>query len=126
MEDIFAPISLGELIDKITILQIKTQHLQGNSLKNAKSELIALESTLKKLRLNIDEKLIQELKNVNQGLWETEDNIRDQEHQKTFGTKFIHLARSVYKQNDRRSDIKRRINIMYGSALIEEKSYKNY
>ena len=92
-KDILAPISLGELIDKITILQIKTQHLQGSALENVRKELEALETTLKNLQLNIDPTLIQRLKEVNQDLWEIEDDIRDQERQKSFGETFIHLAR---------------------------------
>ena len=123
---ILAPISLGELIDKITILQIKGQHLQGPALENTQKELHALESTLKHLKLNIDCTLIQRLKEVNQELWQIEDDIRDQERNKNFNETFIHLARSVYQQNDLRAAIKREINISYGSPLIEEKSYKSY
>ena len=126
MQDILAPISLGELIDKITILQIKTQHLQGTSLENTKVELTALENTLNKLQIDIDPKLIQKLKEVNQLLWQIEDDIRDQERQKTFGASFIKLARSVYQQNDRRSAIKKTINTTYCSAFVEEKSYRPY
>ena len=117
IQDILAPISLGELIDKITILQIKTQHLQGTALENVKKELEALETTLNDLQLNIDPTLIQRLKEVNQDLWQIEDDIRDQERQKSFGETFIRLARSVYQQNDRRSAIKKEINTTYGSAL---------
>lgn len=123
---ILAPISLGELIDKITILQIKEQHLQGSALKNTKKELNALETTLKHLQLNIDCALIQRLKEVNQELWQIEDDIRDQESSKNFTETFIRLARSVYQQNDRRAAIKREINIAYGSPLMEEKSYQSY
>lgn len=126
IQNILAPISLGELIDKITILQIKTQHLQGNALENVQEELAALELTLNKLQLDIDPSLIHSLKKVNHGLWQIEDAIRDQERQKTFGEDFIHLARSVYQQNDLRSAIKKKINTTYGSAFTEEKSYKQY
>ena len=126
IQNIQAPISLGELIDKITILQIKTNHLQGAALKHVTTELNALESTLKNLNLNVDPKLIQQLKEVNQNLWNIEDDIREQERQKNFGDTFIQLARSVYKQNDRRSAIKKEINTAYGSAFTEEKSYKPY
>ena len=121
-----APISLGELIDKITILQIKTNHLQGKALENVQKELSALEQTLDALDLQVDPKLIQRLKEVNQDLWQIEDAIRDQEHQKSFGETFIRLARSVYQQNDRRSIIKKEINTTYGSALVEEKAYQDY
>jgi len=121
-----APISLGELIDKITILQIKTQHLQGNALENVKKELDALVTTLNNLQLNINPTLIQRLKEVNQNLWQIEDNIRDQERQKSFTETFIELARSVYQQNDQRAAIKKEINTNYGSAFVEEKSYQQY
>jgi len=121
-----APISLGELIDKITILQIKTQHLQGNALENVKKELDALLTTLNNLKLNINPTLIQRLQEVNQNLWQIEDNIRDQERQKSFTETFIELARSVYQQNDQRAAIKKEINTNYGSAFVEEKSYQQY
>ncbi len=123
IQDIQAPISLGELIDKITILQIKSQHLEGAALENVKQELEALEATRNNLQVNIDTTLIQRLKEVNQLLWTIEDDIREQERQKAFGETFIYLARSVYKLNDRRATIKREIDITYGSALVEEKSY---
>ena len=121
-----APISLGELIDKITILQIKTNHLQGNALENVQKELTALQGTLNTLDIEVDPKLIQRLKDVNQKLWNIEDDIRDQEQQKNFGDTFIQLARSVYQQNDLRAAIKKEINTTYGSALVEEKSYQKY
>jgi hypothetical protein len=126
IQDILAPISLGELIDKITILQIKSKHLQGAGLVNVKKELDALETTLNNLQLNIDTTLIQRLKEVNQVLWQIEDDIRDQERQKNFGENFIHLARSVYQQNDQRAAIKKEINLSYGSVFVEEKSYQEY
>ena len=126
IQNILAPISLGELIDKITILQIKIQHLQGTALENVKKELKALETTLNDLQLNIDNTLIQRLKEINQDLWKIEDDIRDQERQKSFGETFIRLARSVYQQNDRRSAIKKEISTTYGSAFVEEKSYQEY
>ena len=126
IQDILAPISLGELIDKITILQIKTNHLQGNALENVQKELTALQGTLNTLDIEVDPKLIQRLKDVNQKLWNIEDDIRDQEQQKNFGDTFIQLARSVYQQNDLRAAIKKEINTTYGSALVEEKSYQKY
>lgn len=126
VQNILAPISLGELIDKITILQIKIERLKGDALQNAKKELDALEATLNDLDLSIDPFLIQLLKDVNQDLWQIEDDIRDQERQKNFGEAFICLARSVYHYNDRRAKIKKEINITYGSALTEEKSYHEY
>jgi hypothetical protein len=126
IQDIQAPISLGELIDKITILQIKTQHLQGIGLENVKKELEALETTLNNLQVNVDTRIIELLKEVNQDLWQIEDAIRDQERQKIFGETFIDLARSVYQRNDQRAAIKKEINTIYGSAFVEEKSYQPY
>jgi hypothetical protein len=126
IQDIQAPISLGELIDKITILQIKTQHLQGIGLENVKKGLEALETTLNNLQVNVDTRIIELLKEVNQDLWQIEDAIRDQERQKIFGETFIDLARSVYQRNDQRAAIKKEINTIYGSAFVEEKSYQPY
>ena len=114
------------MIDKITILQIKTQHLQGAALENVQKELRALEITLNDLHLNIDTTLIQQIKEVNQVLWQVEDDIRHQENIKSFGETFIRLARSVYQQNDRRAAVKKEINTTYGSTFIEEKSYRQY
>jgi tetratricopeptide (TPR) repeat protein len=126
MAGILAPISLGELIDKITILQIKSQHLQGTALENVNKELEALETTLNNLQLDIDPALIEHLKKVNLDLWQIEDAIRDHERQKSFGETFICLARSVYQKNDQRAAIKKTINITYGSDFVEEKSYQQY
>ena len=125
-KNIFAPISLGELIDKITILDIKVQHLIGLALENVRNERIALEETLDTLDLQVDPALIQSLKQVNSELWHIEDEIREKEHIKDFGEDFIQLARSVYKKNDQRSAIKKEINVTYGSTLTEEKTYKKY
>lgn len=123
---ILAPISLGELIDKITILQIKSDHLKGNALVNVRNELLALDKILKSLGLHVNPELIQCLKEVNRELWQIEDAIRHQEKNKRFDESFVNLARSVYQTNDRRAAIKKEINISYGSAFIEEKSYQNY
>ena len=125
-QEILAPISLGELIDKITILQIKANHLKNNALDNVKTELSALETTLNNLKIDVNPMLIESLKVTNEKLWSIEDRIRNHELQKKFDEEFISLARSVYQQNDRRSAIKRQINTTYGSSLIEEKSYEAY
>ena len=125
-QEILAPISLGELIDKITILQIKANHLKKNALDNVKTELSALETTLNNLKIDVNPMLIESLKATNEKLWSIEDMIRDHERQKKFDGEFISLARSIYQQNDNRSAIKRQINITYGSSLIEEKSYEAY
>ena len=126
MAPILAQVSLGELIDKITILQIKSQNLQGLPLQNVKTELAALETTLNHLGLDIEPKLIQNLKDVNQSLWNIEDDIRDQERKKVFDDTFIRLARSVYQKNDLRAAIKKEINVTYNSDFVEEKSYQEY
>jgi tetratricopeptide (TPR) repeat protein/GR25 family glycosyltransferase involved in LPS biosynthesis len=125
-QNILAPISLGELIDKITILQIKNQHLQDTALEDAKKELDTLETCLNNLKLSIDPALTQRLKEVNQELWKIEEEIRDQERQKTLGKNLIHLTRSIYQQNDRRAAIKKEINTTYGSAFTEGKSCHGY
>ena len=126
MAHIQAPISFGELIDKITILEIKTKHLQVNALENVQKELVNLQGILDSLDLQIDPTLIQRLKEVNIDLWHIEDEIRKKERIDDFGESFISLARSVYKQNDRRAAIKKEINTAYGSALVEEKSYQDH
>ena len=123
---ITAPISLGELIDKITILKIKANRLEGVALKNVINELNCLEKTLSSLQLDLDVTLIERLSQVNYCLWQIEDDIREQERQKKFGDVFIGLARSVYQKNDQRAALKKEINIAYGSALVEEKSYRDY
>ena len=126
LSSILAPISLGELIDKITILEIKQKNMTGTKLKNINKEMKLLSNILqdKKLEINID--LINNLKEVNKNLWEIEDKIRIKERDQEFDKEFIHLARSVYKENDKRSNIKKELNLQYGSELIEEKSYNNY
>ena len=121
-----AAISLGELIEKISILQIKTKQFKGVALANVNKELKNLESILNNLQLNIEPSFIQRLKEVNAELWQIEDEIRDKERKKEFGESFIRLARSVYQQNDRRAAIKKEINTTYRSVLVEEKSYQQY
>ena len=123
---ILAPVSLGELVDKITILQIKEEHLRGDALANVRQELSALRLTLSGLKLAIDPELVDALRQTNERLWRIEDGIREQERRQDFGEGFVELARSVYRENDRRSALKRRINTTYGSALIEEKSSAAY
>ncbi|MFM8525471.1 MAG: DUF6165 family protein [Cyanobacteriota bacterium] len=125
-QTILAPISLGELIDKITILQIKCQHLKGLALVHVRHELQALQATLTTLNLTIEDRLVDALMAVNQQLWDIEDAIRHEEKKNNFGETFIQLARSVYQINDRRAAIKKEINIAHGSALVEEKSYQDY
>ena len=123
---IYAPISLGELVDKISILKIKEQHFQGEARENVLNEPSQLEDILKKKQPDINIKFSEELARVNHKLWNIEDEIRECEYNKDFGDKFIQLARSVYKQNDKRGAIKRKINEIYKSELIEEKRYQSY
>ena len=123
LSSILVPISLGELIDKITILEIKQIHMTGIKLKNVDKELKLLKKILQDKNLEIDIDLINNLKEVNNKLWEIEDNIRIKESNQKFDKEFIQLARSVYKENDRRASIKKEINQKYNSELLEEKSY---
>ena len=126
LSSILAPISLGELIDKITILEIKQIHMTGIKLKNVDKELNLLKKILQDKNLEIDIDLINSLKEVNNNLWEIEDNIRIKERDQKFNEEFIQLARSVYKENDKRASIKKEINQKYNSELIEEKLYSNF
>ena len=126
LSNIFAPISVGELIDKITILEIKQNHMKAHKLMNVEKELKLLRLILENEKLEIDMDLFKDLKNINNNLWEIEDKIRMKESKQQFDKEFIKLARSVYKENDTRASIKKEINQKYNSALIEEKSYNNY
>ena len=126
LSSILAPVSLGELIDKITILEIKQIHMTGIKLKNVNKELKLLKKILQDKNLEIDIDLINSLKEVNNNLWEIEDNIRIKERDQKFNKEFIQLARSVYKENDKRASIKKEINQQYNSELVEEKSYRNF
>ena len=126
---ITAEISPGELIDKITILEIKMDRItEDTKLKNIKTEWDTLnQSRANKILISakLDE-LTAELKTINETLWVIEDDIRECEHRKEYGEAFITLARSVYLNNDHRARVKRKINDLLGSRLIEEKSYSNY
>ncbi|MDR3497654.1 MAG: DUF6165 family protein [Parvibaculum sp.] len=119
----------GELIDKITILVIKSERMSDPAkLANVRHELQVLEAAR---RAHIPasaelQRLEAELKAVNEALWVIEDDIRQCEADKDFGPKFVELARSVYKQNDRRAALKKDINLLTGSAIIEEKSYTEF
>ncbi len=126
---ILVDVAPGELIDKITILQIKTERIDNaDKVKNVRIELEVLETARDGVIPSSAEldRLTAELKSVNEALWEIEDDVRDCERAKDFGPKFIELARSVYRTNDRRSVAKREINELLGSKIIEEKSYADY
>lgn len=122
-------ISIGEFFDKVTILEIKKERIQqADKLANINKELDALNALLDTLpfsRADVQDE-VAELKDINEKLWVIEDDIRDKESAKKFDADFIELARSVYFTNDRRSDVKRAINLKLGSDFIEEKSYEEY
>ena len=117
------PVSLGELVDKITILTIKANHLRGDALANVQRELELLEQVLQDSGARLKPQERADLQAVNEQLWQIEDAIRGEEAKQRFGAEFIALARSVYQRNDERAALKRAINERLGSTLIEEKSY---
>tara|TARA_B100000886_G_C20418012_1_gene490124 strand:+ start:200 stop:574 length:375 start_codon:yes stop_codon:yes gene_type:complete len=123
--DININISIGELIDKITILEIKSIKIKDKGkLKNINFELQMLEKELKKISLNSEIiEMQKELYETNLRMWKIEEDIRVYEKSGDFGPKFIELARSVYQENDLRSEIKKNINTLSRSKIIEEKSY---
>jgi hypothetical protein len=129
MPELLVPISPGELIDKITILEIKSQRMtDAVKLANVRKELGMLTETWKVYAgaaIDIDAEW-KALRDVNEQLWDIEDRIRDKERDGLFDAQFIELARAVYVTNDERAAIKKRINTRLGSALVEEKSYANY
>ena len=124
--NIVVPISVGELIDKITILEIKKKYMSGEKMKNVNNEFKSLKVILNNEKLDVDQNLYLKLKEINLSLWKIEDKIRIKESLKEFDEDFIELARSVYKINDERSLIIREINIKYNSGIVEEKSYEKY
>jgi hypothetical protein len=129
MSLIQTPVSYGELIDKMTILQIKLQEIKDDAkLTNVRNELELLDATWKNDKASetdiADETA--RLLAVNQRLWKIEDDIRMKERAQAFDQAFIQLARSVYIENDERAAIKREINMKLGSTLVEEKSYQDY
>ena len=126
---LLAPVSVGELIDKITILKIKQQKASDEQkLANIQRELNELERTWQKENTeNLDiSDLFEQLTKVNEALWTIEDDIRAKEAAQSFDDEFIQLARSVYKQNDLRAELKKQINLRSGSILVEEKLYQKY
>jgi hypothetical protein len=127
--ELAVPISAGELIDKITILQIKAERISDAGKRaNVSRELNALQDVWAAASINavkIDD-LWQELKAVNQRLWDIEDHIRDHEKNGDFGNSFVELARAVYFENDIRAAVKKKLNVRLGSVLVEEKSYADY
>jgi hypothetical protein len=127
MADLLVPVSVGELVDKITILRIKERHIRAvDKLANVRIELAALVKVCELNGVALDQASVHELEAINQKLWDIEDAIRDKEAAKAFDDEFIALARSVYQTNDIRAAIKSRINVAAGSRLREEKSYRDY
>ncbi|MBO6560705.1 MAG: hypothetical protein JJ959_09215 [Nisaea sp.] len=128
-DTILVPIAPGELLDKITILEIKLERMEDAAkLANVRIEFDALDA-VRREKLPASAELADataRLKAVNEELWVIEDDIRDCERGGDFGPTFIELARAVYRTNDRRAAIKKEINLLLGSALVEEKSYKEY
>ena len=129
MRELMVPISPGELVDKITILEIKSQRMSdATKLANVRTELKLLTATWRasefaSIDVDADWKA---LRAVNEQLWDIEDRIRDKERAAAFDAGFIELARAVYVTNDERAAIKKRINTRLGSTLVEEKSYADY
>ena len=129
MSEILVPVSFGELLDKIAILQIKSERMtDAAKLANVRNELTALERTWAEHPASRQDiaALRADLKAVNERLWVIEDDIRLKEKAQAFDEGFVQLARSVYFQNDIRAKVKKAINLALGSAYVEEKSYQDY
>lgn len=126
--NLMVPVSFGELVDKITILEIKAQTFQGAALEHVTHELNLLRAIHQAHQAVSDEVLSDDalwerLRRVNRSLWQVEDALRDCEARRDFGRRFIALARSVYLINDRRAALKRQLTLNDGSGIVEEKSY---
>ena len=128
-QSIMTEIGSGELIDKITILEIKSERIaDAEKLKNVTHELPVLSATRDTHLSGVDGlgELAQQLKTINEALWKIEDDIRACEAEKDFAQKFIDLARAVYITNDKRAAVKKEINLLTGATIIEEKSYTDF
>ncbi|HEY6986616.1 MAG TPA: DUF6165 family protein [Rhodanobacteraceae bacterium] len=129
MSQILVPVAFGEVIDKITILEIKSERIRdAEKLANVRVELDLLNETwyanpLSRIDIASERAA---LRSVNEALWDIEDDIRRKEKAKAFDDEFIELARAVYIRNDERATIKKAINLKLGSTLVEEKSYEDY
>lgn len=126
---LLVPTSPGEFLDRVTILEIKSDRMQDAAkLENVRRELAALRATWASSPLSAHDvaATVAELRKVNEALWDIEDRIREKEAARLFDAEFVELARSVYRTNDRRAAIKRELNVRLGSELIEEKSYARY
>ena len=126
---ISVPVSVGEVVDKVTILEIKSERIADKAkVANVKAELDALRPLVSGGVFDSAEvvDLTNGLRAVNAELWDIEDDIRAEEAAGRFGERFIELARAVYVTNDRRAELKKKINLATGSQLVEEKSYEDY
>ena len=120
-------VSIGELVDKVSILSIKLKKIKSREkLKNIRREYDLLKNSMEGIGIAIESEGFKALESINLKLWDIEDKIRIKEAQKEFDSDFIQLARSVYFNNDHRAEIKKEINLKYGSELIEEKEYVRY
>jgi hypothetical protein len=120
-------VSIGELVDKVSILSIKLKKIKDQEkLKNILQEYELLEKSMESIGISEKSKEFKDLERVNLKLWDIEDKIRAKEARKEFDSDFINLARSVYLNNDHRAELKKEINIKRGSMLLEEKEYVNY
>jgi hypothetical protein len=127
MSDVLVPISIGELVDKVTILNIKQREISDPAkLANIRAELAALSQVCADAGIDLASADAAELERINGELWRVEDDIRDKERAKAFDAGFIALARAVYVINDQRAAVKALINAKAGSRLREEKSYRDY
>jgi len=129
MDIIEVPVSPGEVLDKITILEIKSERMSdAGKLANVRRELELLQASWHKAVRQDDtvRRIHAELKTINAALWEIEDDIRDKERAREFDQVFIELARSVYVTNDKRANAKKELNLYLGSEIVEEKSYQDY
>lgn len=119
-------VSIGEIVDKLSILQIKTEFIKDEEkLKNVKTEYDYLYDIVFD-EMKIEQSDFFEMVSINQKLWKIEDDVRDKERDKEFDDVFIQLARSVYVTNDERAEVKKKINLKYDSLFVEEKSYQKY
>lgn len=119
-------VSIGEIVDKLSILQIKTGFIKDEEkLNNVKKEYDYLYDIVFN-EMKIEQSDFFDIVSINQKLWKIEDDIRDKERDKTFDEEFVELARSVYFTNDERAEVKKKINLKYGSLFVEEKSYSDY
>jgi Family of unknown function (DUF6165) len=127
VKEIMVPVSPGELIDKITILRLKAERIaDAGKLVNVRHELAVLETAAEGVPRGVIAAMEAELQEINAALWDIEDAIREADARGDFGEAFVALAQAVYRTNDRRAEVKKRINLALGSVIVEEKSYASH